>query len=133
MTTDPVGMAAVGEHEHWTAAAARAACFDRQGGLCVACGERLGQREDNWHTHHRLRRGLMPAGCEWCPCNLVALHGVPCHNQGPGSVHGNPVEAHGRGLVLHWPEDPRVVPVPEVFYRGWGWSLLGCDATVRMA
>lgn len=113
-------------HQRLTPAGARAAVYDRQAGVCYACG--TGMHPGDMDAHHRLRRrDARMAGGEWCPCLIVGLHSS-CHNPGPSSVHGDPERARGLGLIVPSWADPRVVPV--WLQAPWPHGiLLGCDGS----
>jgi hypothetical protein len=110
------------------AAGCRSAVWWRQGGLCALCWQHLGQLEDGWEAHHRLRVALMPKDARWCPCDVVALH-ARCHTQGPAAVHDHPDAARDAGLILSYSQEPALVPIV-VEYPWVGLGYLDCEAFV---
>lgn len=111
-----------------TPAAARAVCWDRQGGRCALCWEPM--HRDAWQCHHRRSRRWLG----WYPSNVVGLH-ARCHTMSPTAVHSNPEDARRRGLIV-----PRSGPAPSLIlvrvewpWEGWGLLTDTGDVTYAAA
>lgn len=110
------------DHQLISAERVRETIWNRQMGVCLACG--YGMHPEQMHAHHRLRRRDLG----WCPCNVVGLHS-DCHVIAPQAVHQRPEWARERGLIVPSWDDPRAVPVEHVV--PWpGMLYLLCDGGV---
>lgn len=78
----------------------RRAVYERAGGNCEFCGERL---EGAWECHHRRLRSR---GGQDSVCNLVALHHF-CHRR----LHSHNRFATEHGFVVSAYDDPAFVPL----------------------
>ena len=105
---------------NWTKAwaAVRRAVYERDGGLCVACGTWV--PPDDFECHHRLLRSQ---GGKDNPGNLVTLH-HECHDRAHRDRHWS----RQRQLILRPSPgiDPASVPVTDHTGRRW---LLSSDGT----
>lgn len=82
--------------------ALRSLVYDRAGGVCDLCGQRLGRK--GWAAHHRqLRSQGGPDTAE----NLIAVHHF-CHTE---RIHRCPAWARGCGFIVASYDDPGATAV----------------------